>query len=213
MSLRRPGLPPALVAATGIAGACGGAPLCTVADPAGTPLNIRLSPNGPVVGTARNGTGLVFVAHRERDGKLWARVERFRDRALAADFDGTWVFGADPDCDATTTGLPAEPHATAVDPIACKVADPTGTPRNTRHAPGGEVFATLRSGTTVRTVAQTRHADPARRQAAGPCREMDRRQCRRLGLRRLHGLRRGGEPLGFLRHDAKPFFRREAKRL
>ncbi len=158
MSLRLSGLPLALVATTGVALACGGAPICTVADPTGTPLNIRLSPNGPVVAAAKNGTELVFVGHREVEGKLWALVERFEGGELAADFDGAWVFAAYLDCEATTKGLPTEPYATAVDPVACKVADPTSTPLNTRDAPGGEVFATLRNGTTVRAIAQTLRA-------------------------------------------------------
>ncbi len=151
-------VPLALLATAGVALACGGAPVCTVADPTGTPLNIRLSPNGPVVGAAKNGTALVFLEHREVDGRLWALVEKFDDGELAADFDGAWVFGAYLDCEGTTKGLPSEPYATAIDPIACKVADPTGTPLNTRDAPGGEVFATLRNGTTVRAIAQTQHA-------------------------------------------------------
>ena len=150
------GFPLALLATASVALACGGAPICTVADPTGTPLNIRLSPNGPVVSAARNGTELVFVEHREVDGKLWALVERFQSGEMAADFDGAWVFGAYLNCDTTTTGLPPEPYASEVDPIACKVADPTSTPLNTRDTPGGEIFATLRNGTTVRAIAQTR---------------------------------------------------------
>lgn len=157
MRCRTCAFPLVLLATTGVALACGGAPICTVADPTGTPLNIRLSPNGPVVGAAKNGTELVFVEHREFDGKLWALVERFESGELAADFDGAWVFGAYLECAGTTIGLPAEPYASAVDPIACKVADPTSTPLNTRDAPGGEVFATLRNGTTVRAIAQTQH--------------------------------------------------------
>lgn len=157
MHLRTFAFPLALLAPAGVALACGGAPICTVADPTGTPLNIRLSPNGPVVGTAKNGTELTFVEHREVDGKLWALVERFEGGELAADFDGAWVFGPYLDCAATTTGLPAEPYATSVDPIACKVVDPTGTPLNTRAEPGGEIFATLRNGTSVRAIAQTQH--------------------------------------------------------
>ncbi len=155
MHLRYLGLPMALLATASVALACGGAPICTVADPTGTPLNIRLSPNGPVVSAARNGTELVFVEHREVDGKLWALVERFQSGEMAADFDGAWVFGAYLNCDTATTGLPPEPYASEVDPIACKVADPTGTPLNTRDTPGGEIFATLRNGTTVRAIAQT----------------------------------------------------------
>jgi hypothetical protein len=88
----------AVLASAGIALACGGAPICTVADPTGTPLNIRLSPNGPVVGTATNGTELMFVEHREVDGQLWALVERFHEGEMVTDFDGAWVFGAYLDC-------------------------------------------------------------------------------------------------------------------
>jgi hypothetical protein len=158
MSLRLLGLPLLLLATTGVALACGGAPICTVADPTGTPLNIRLSPNGPVVGTAKNGTALMFVEHREVDGKLWALVERFEDGELEADFEGAWVFGPYLDCQGTTKGLPDQPYSgNAVDPVSCKVADPTSTPLNVRIDPGGEIFATLRDGTTVRAIAQTMH--------------------------------------------------------
>ena len=157
MHLRHLALPFALLPTAGVALACGGAPICTVADPTGTPLNIRLSPNGPVVGTAQNGMELVFIEHREVEGQTWALVERFQDGEMAADFDGAWVFGTYLDCEATTTGLPAEPYASSVEPVACKVADPTGTPLNTRDAPGGAIFATLRNGTTVRAIVQTRH--------------------------------------------------------
>jgi hypothetical protein len=157
MSLRLIGLPLALVATTGVALACGGAPVCTVADPTGTPLNIRLSPNGPVVGTAKNGTQLMFVEHREVDGKLWALVERFEAGELAADFDGAWVFGRYLDCAGTTKALPGEPYSTSADPVSCTVADPTSTPLNARAEPGGDIFATLRNGTVVRAIAQKQH--------------------------------------------------------
>ena len=157
MSLRLFGLPLALVATTGVALACGGAPVCTVADPTGTPLNIRLSPNGPVVGTAKNGTELMFVEHREVDGKLWALVERFEVGELEADFDGAWVFGAYLDCDGQTAGLPEEPYSTSAKPVSCTVADPTNTPLNARAEPGGDIFATLRDGTVVRALGQQIH--------------------------------------------------------
>lgn len=147
----------ALLATSGVALACGGAPICTVADPTGTPLNIRLSPNGPVLGSVKNGSELAFIEHREVDGKLWALVEHYDPGELAADFDGAWVFGAYLDCTATTLDLPDRPYAEDVTPVSCKVADPTGAPLNTRADPGGEIFATLRNGTTVRAIAQTRH--------------------------------------------------------
>ncbi len=143
---------------SGAASACGGAPVCTVADPTSTPLNIRMSPGGTVIGSAKNGTRLAFLEHREVDGKTWALVERFHDGELAADFDGAWVFGAYLTCDATTLGLPQDPYSgTPSDPVSCTVADPTGTPLNTRMDPGGEIFATLRNGTVIRAIAQTQH--------------------------------------------------------
>ncbi|MDP3196300.1 SH3 domain-containing protein [Tabrizicola sp.] len=158
MRLRYLGFPLFLLATAGVALACGGAPVCTVADPTGTPLNIRLSPNGPVVGSTRNGTKLMFVEHREVDGKLWALVERFHDGELATDFDGAWVFGSYLDCAGTTRALPEVPFANGTaTTVACTVADPTGTPLNARADPGGEIFATLRNGTVVRAIAQRSH--------------------------------------------------------
>jgi hypothetical protein len=147
----------ALVATSGTLLACGGAPICTVADPTGTPLNIRLAPNGPVLGSAKNGTELAFIEHREVDGKLWALVEHFHDGELMADFEGAWVFGTYLDCKATTLGLPEAPYSDDAAPVPCTVADPTGTPLNTRTEPGGEIFATLRNGTVVRAIAQKQH--------------------------------------------------------
>jgi uncharacterized protein YraI len=38
----------------------------------------------------------------------------------------------------------------------CMVSDPTGTPLNFRSAPNGEVLGTLRNGTFVRIIGQTR---------------------------------------------------------
>ncbi len=51
--------------------------VCRVADPTGTPLNIRLEPNGKIVATARNGDDiLVFRGDEKRDsrGRLWLFV-------------------------------------------------------------------------------------------------------------------------------------------
>jgi hypothetical protein len=43
---------------------------CVVADPTGTPLNIRTGPNGPIVATARNGTRIqVFEGEERYDGQ------------------------------------------------------------------------------------------------------------------------------------------------
>jgi hypothetical protein len=146
------------LASGGLALACGGPSICTVADPTGTPLNIRLAPGGPVVGTAKNGTELAFVEHRDVDGKRWALVERFSKDELFADFEGAWVFGAYLSCESSTLTLPDQPYS---DPeptlVSCTVTDPTGSPLNTRSEPGGEISATLRNGTVVQALAQTQH--------------------------------------------------------
>ncbi len=148
----------AAIALSNTALACGGAPICTVADPTGTPLNIRLSPDGPVIGSAKNGTQLIFLEHSEVGGKTWALVERFDESELFPDFDGAWVFGPYLACKGTTLGLPDQPYSEdGTQPVSCTVTDPTGSPLNTRTEPGGDIFATLRNGTVVRAIAQTRH--------------------------------------------------------
>ena len=60
---------------------------CEVADPTGTPLNIRDAPNGAIMGTVRNGETVRVYAVREHNGKLWA--EAWRD---PADNAVGWVF-------------------------------------------------------------------------------------------------------------------------
>jgi hypothetical protein len=51
--------------------------VCTVADPTGTPLNIRLEPNGQTVARVRNGEKLlVFLDGTKTDsrGRIWYEV-------------------------------------------------------------------------------------------------------------------------------------------
>ncbi|MGL4320047.1 MAG: SH3 domain-containing protein [Paracoccaceae bacterium] len=147
------------LAISGAALACGGAPICTVADPTATPLNIRKSPNGSVVGTAANGTQLEFIEHQDVNGERWALVARFNAGELASDLGGAWVFGAYITCDGTTLGLPAEPYSAGdVQAVSCTVTDPTGSPLNARYEPGGEIDSTLRNGTVVQAIAQKQHA-------------------------------------------------------
>lgn len=58
---------------------------CTVMDPTGSPLNIRQSPNGKIVGKLRNGTRVVVHDYDyDRKGRPWAYVTSNRGAG--------WVF-------------------------------------------------------------------------------------------------------------------------
>jgi uncharacterized protein YgiM (DUF1202 family) len=49
--------------------------VCTVTDPTGTPLNVRKSPNGRVVGTVENGSNVRIVgSSQDRKGRPWAKI-------------------------------------------------------------------------------------------------------------------------------------------
>ncbi|MGO4619384.1 SH3 domain-containing protein [Ensifer sp. 2YAB10] len=64
---------------------------CTVADPTGTPLNVRDTPNGRVVMTLSNGAKAGQAGERDHSGKRWS---------LVANEAGPlgWVFSAYLDC-------------------------------------------------------------------------------------------------------------------
>lgn len=60
---------------------------CSVADPTGTPLNVRDAPNGAIIGTLPNGFLVDPLEERRLGAKKWIRVA----------VDGSprgWVFGA-----------------------------------------------------------------------------------------------------------------------
>lgn len=61
--------------------------ICTVADPTGTPLNIREEPNGAILGTWENGVRVRPYEEKTLNGKKWYAVERFADDNKAG-----WVF-------------------------------------------------------------------------------------------------------------------------
>jgi hypothetical protein len=52
---------------------------CKVTDPTGTPLNLRASPNGRIVGKVRNGT-IVYIERSSTDdnGRAWAKIGTYR---------------------------------------------------------------------------------------------------------------------------------------
>ncbi|MEK1933587.1 MAG: SH3 domain-containing protein [Pararhizobium sp.] len=64
---------------------------CVVADPTGTPLNVRAQPNGHIVSTLDNGLSVDVIAETRASGKRWVQV--------AADGETLgWVFANFLDC-------------------------------------------------------------------------------------------------------------------
>jgi hypothetical protein len=48
---------------------------CTVTDPTGTPLNVRESPNGKIVGTLADGALVAIVESKDAaNGKPWVKI-------------------------------------------------------------------------------------------------------------------------------------------
>jgi uncharacterized protein YecT (DUF1311 family) len=61
---------------------------CKVADPTGTPLNIRRSPDGDVIGTVDNGLSVQIVQTLQDDrGRYWSSIERASNHETLG-----WVF-------------------------------------------------------------------------------------------------------------------------
>lgn len=64
--------------------------VCKVTDPTGTPLNVRETPNGRIVGTLRNGVEVYIVKiDSDSQGRPWALVSRSRQNPSGA---FGWVF-------------------------------------------------------------------------------------------------------------------------
>jgi hypothetical protein len=47
---------------------------CVVADPTGTPLNVRSTPNGAILGALHNDTKVIVAETIMASGQKWARV-------------------------------------------------------------------------------------------------------------------------------------------
>jgi SH3-like domain-containing protein len=120
--------------------ACDGPPVCTVVDPTGTPLNVRSGPNGKILSNLRKGSKVEVVDHSEHKGKRWARVAKFQEASFG------WVFEAYLKCKQDPGNLPV-----------CTVSDPTGTPLNVRHDPGGEIAGSWINGINVRQLERKMH--------------------------------------------------------
>jgi uncharacterized protein YgiM (DUF1202 family) len=118
--------------APSLAFACGGAPVCTVTDPTGTPLNVREGANGKILSTLKKGSKVQFIEHQEENGKKWALISKYGE-------DGGWLFAQYLKC----TG---EDEYGKI----CTVADPTGTPLNIREEPNGSIYGIYENGVRVR---------------------------------------------------------------
>ena len=59
---------------------------CVVAEPTGTPLNIRTSPNGKIVGKIANGERVRISGQTVENGKEWAYISTAASRPIG------WVF-------------------------------------------------------------------------------------------------------------------------
>jgi uncharacterized protein YraI len=47
---------------------------CIVADPTGTPLNVRSKPNGPIIGALHNDMQVAITGSASVSGKQWVRI-------------------------------------------------------------------------------------------------------------------------------------------
>ena len=61
---------------------------CKVTDPTGTPLKVRESPNGKIIGTLANGTFVTIVDSKNTaNGKPWVKVQHAETKKPIG-----WVF-------------------------------------------------------------------------------------------------------------------------
>jgi hypothetical protein len=126
----------ALLLASGLSVNAQGRSACWVADPTSTPLNVRTSPNGRIVGVLENGFAVTILGQKSSKGQAWVYVGN-------ADV-GTpigWVFRDYVRCQSEPTVARA---------ATCRVADPTSTPLNVRTTPSGRVVGDLENGSIVR---------------------------------------------------------------
>src|SRR5262245_35467657 len=103
-------------------------------DPTGTPLNVRTTPNGNIVGTLSNGT-LVNILDRPSNvrGRTWVYVGRYEDRVPIG-----WVYRDYLDC---TRNATIEQFRRLPGPAF------TWTRSDERRVANGNVAGALRDGT------------------------------------------------------------------
>jgi hypothetical protein len=65
---------------------------CVVADPTGTPLNVRSRPNGTILGALHNDTRVIVTDSAVASGKVWSKVVPVEAGKVG------WVFRSHLDC-------------------------------------------------------------------------------------------------------------------
>ena len=109
---------------------------CLVMDPTGTPLNVRATPNGQIVGTLNNGYQVTVLDRTsDRRGKSWVYVGNYENNKPIG-----WVAREFIACAGAQAGNQS----------ICRVMDPTGTALNVRTTPDGHIVGTLSNGTLVK---------------------------------------------------------------
>jgi hypothetical protein len=134
--LRAPLLAVAVLLASGLSANAQARSACRIADPTSTPLNVRTTPNGRIVGALENGISVTILEQKSSKGQAWVYVGNADTRSPIG-----WVFRDYVRC---------QPEATLVRTATCRVFDPTSTPLNVRTAPNGRVVGNLQNGLVVR---------------------------------------------------------------
>ncbi len=75
---------------------------CLVADPSGTPLNVRTAPHGRIIGTLSNGIQITIFDRSSVEGRSWVYVGRYEDRVPIG-----WVYRDYLDCSAKVSFQPS----------------------------------------------------------------------------------------------------------
>lgn len=90
---------------------------CVVADPSGTPLNLRDAPNGAILQTLRNGTQVTILRTTTLAGKPWALIANASGQQLG------WVYRRYVNCAAAPPRAvrPREPAARPARPAPARV--------------------------------------------------------------------------------------------
>ena len=96
---------------------------CLVADPSGTPLNVRIRPLGVIVQTLTNGTPVIRGAQERYEGKRWTQIRLSSGGAPIG-----WVFDDYLDCrNETDAAVPTTPPV-KVSPTPVPVTPPVVSP-------------------------------------------------------------------------------------